>query len=66
MSRARLWEDSADGQSADSHCVPPTLRNTPPPLLWMLRGNGLCPPYASCKGGGATGAAGFLRKRIFL
>ena len=64
--RAWLWDHSTAGEDADSHCVPPTLRNTPPPLLWLLQATRLCPPHAARKGGGATCVAGFLRKRVFL
>ena len=66
MPRAWLWEDSTAREDADSHGVPHALTNTPRPLLWILRANRLCPPYASRKGGGAIGADAFLRKRDFL
>ena len=52
MPRAWLWEDSTAGEDVDSHCVPPALRNTPSPLLWLLRANRLCPLHAVRKGGG--------------
>ena len=47
-----------------------TLRSTctqkhSTPLLWLLRATRLCPLNAARKGGGATGATGFLRKRVF-
>ena len=66
MPRPRLWEYSTAWGDPDSPCVPPAHANTPPTLLWILRENRLCLPYASRKGGGGTSAAGFLHKRIFF
>ena len=66
MPRGRLWEDSTDGEDADSHCVPPALRNTPPALLWILRGKRLCPPYASRKGGDGHMCSRFLAQTDFF
>ena len=57
MPRAWLWEDSTAGEDADSNCVPPALRNTPPPLLWLFWATQLCPPHAARKRGGGGARA---------
>ena len=51
--RGRVLEVSTAGEEAHSHCVPSTLGNTPSPLLLVLWGFGVRPPYMPGKGGGS-------------